>query len=171
MKLAMLYSVPVVSRKSTHLHRMTASANPLSISSIRLCMPSVRTRSTNLGDGAAHVKFHERIMIEQTHCMQVLYRRVPRGLEVGRGAYRKVASAIQSSPLVKPLKEMTAPVAFSVGASTTFLKYCSRASPPAAPRVHNKHQDVDRGCFSIISSTANHFVPCLHRCSQAFENA
>ena len=53
-------------------------------------------------------------------------------LGAGQRAHRKVMSAIQSSPLVKPLKEMTAPVADSVGASTTFPKYCSRASPPAA---------------------------------------
>ena len=31
-------------------------------------------------------------------------------------------SAIQSSPLVKPLKEMAPPVAASVGASTTLSK-------------------------------------------------
>lgn len=48
-----------------------------------------------------------------------------------KSTYRNVTSAIHSSPEVKPVKEMAIPVAFSVGRSTTFLKYCSRSCPPA----------------------------------------
>ncbi len=48
-----------------------------------------------------------------------------------KSTYRNVDSAIQSSPEVKPEKEMDPPVAFSVGRETTFLKYSSLSSPPA----------------------------------------